>query len=153
LDYRYFHRYDPCFLFSKKSSYIIRFCYCRSHFFWLSNLFTDYQEDVKRKTVSILATFDTIKCSTDFPILIKFTNNNLKTLLSVSFNVGGYRNEYSAPAYSTATPYTSNRIINTGESYEARLNTPDLLYGQPAMAVESLSWRATYLYATFGRPH
>lgn len=110
-------------------------------------------EEYKRikESVSMSATFDAVRCSTEFPIIIKINNRHTETLISVSFGISGFREGYSAPVYK-ASYLTSDRIISPGQSYETCWAVPSLVYGAAAAQPETLNWKAESLSPTFGSP-
>tara|TARA_R100000935_G_scaffold25798_1_gene45628 strand:+ start:1602 stop:2069 length:468 start_codon:yes stop_codon:yes gene_type:complete len=140
------------FIFPKQMIILIFCVIVGLGIFWISVLYKDYKYAKKIESVVMLATFNDVRCTAEFPILINFINNNSETLLSINFNLGGYRDGYSAPNYNSAISYTSDRILASGQNYEACWNIPALKFGQQAVPAESLSWKATYSHATFGNP-
>lgn len=109
----------------------------------------EYRE--RQESVSISANFDAGRCSAEFPIIIKISNNNTETLLSLTFGFSGFREGHSSPVYE-AIYVTSDRIIAPGQSYEACWAVPKLNYGAEATPPGTLMWKANPTSPTFGSP-
>ena len=110
--------------------------------------YTDYRQKRDRESVVLLATFEPEDCAPDYPIRVKISNTNAKTLLAVSFGLAGFLQDQSEPAYQ-GRAMASNRIIPPGQSHEACWAVP---YLKEATSPALLSWKATVSYPTFGTP-
>jgi hypothetical protein len=113
-------------------------------FAWLE--YTDYRQTRDRESVVLSATFEPGGCAPDYPIRVKISNTNAKTLLAVSFSLAGFLQDESAPVYQ-GLAMASNRIIPPGQSHEACWSVPRL---NEATTLEGLSWKATVSHPTFG---
>lgn len=100
-------------------------------------------------SISLSASFDVGRCSTEFPILVGVRNGYTETLQSLTFSLVGYREGFSSPVYS-ARSVRSDRIIRPGETYDACWQVPQLDYGARPAPPETLRWRATPIYTAFG---
>lgn len=107
----------------------------------------EYRE--RKESITLEASYDLTKCSTEFPLLVEIRNGYTDTLQSLTFEINGYREGYSSPVY-RGYSYKSDRIIAPGETYVACWTQPGLDYGARATPPQSLNWRATYSYASFG---
>lgn len=107
----------------------------------------EYRE--RQESIVLAASFDVAKCSAEFPVLVEIRNGYTETVQSLTFELSGYREGYSSPVY-RGLSYKSDRIIAPGETYVACWTQPDLDYGAQAAPPQSLTWRATYSYASFG---
>ena len=115
-------------------------------FAWLE--YADRRQTRDRESVVLLATFEPEGCAPDYPIRVKISNTNAKTLLAVSFGLAGFLQDQSEPAYQ-GRAMASNRIIPPGQSHEACWSVPRL---NEATAPALLSWKATVSHPTFGTP-
>ena len=104
-----------------------------------------------RASDRVSATFDAVRCSAEFPIIIKIRNSNTETLLSLTFGFSGFREGYSSPVYE-AHYLTSDRIIPPDQSYETCWAVPSLDYGTEAVPPGTLMWKADPISPTFGTP-
>ena len=103
----------------------------------------------KVESIGLSASFDMVRCSAEFPILIGIRNGYTETIQSLNFELGGYREGFSSPVY-LGRSLQSDRIIRPGETYEVCWSVPSLDYGATAGPPQALNWRATYSYAAFG---
>ena len=103
----------------------------------------------KEESITFSAAFDVAGCSTEFPIFITIRNDYTETIQSLTFEVGGYREGYSSPVFQGLS-YNSDRIMAPGDTYTACWTQPGLYYGAQEVQPASLTWRASYSYATFG---
>jgi hypothetical protein len=115
-------------------------------FAWLE--YTDYRQTRDRDSVVLVATFEPESCAPDYPIRVKISNTNTKTLLAVSFGLAGFLQDQRDPVYQ-GLAMASNRVIAPGESHEACWAVPRM---NEATAPALLSWKATVSYPTFGTP-
>ena len=115
-------------------------------FAWLE--YTEHRQTRDRDSVVLLATFEPVGCAPDYPIRVKISNTNAKTLLAVSFGLAGFAQDQTAPVYQ-GLAMASNQIIPPGESHEACWSVPRL---KDATAPALLSWKATVSHPTFGTP-
>jgi hypothetical protein len=104
-----------------------------------------------RESVVLSASFDPVRCSPEFPIIVRFENKNPETLLAVSFDLAGFPEGYSEPVYRSFSA-KSDRIIPPYESYEACWSVPGVYGISNPPPPESMTWRATVSYPTFGTP-
>jgi hypothetical protein len=120
-------------------------------------VFLDKQSAWKRqeeeRSILLVASFDPERCGMETPILIRFTNIGTKTLLSIDFQLSGYRKGFSSPVYGDgirgAIGYESDKILSSGESYESCWKVPKLDDGAQEVPPASVEWRATYSYGYF----
>lgn len=103
----------------------------------------------KEESIGLSASFDMVRCSAEFPILIGIRNGYTETIQSLNFELGGYREGFSSPVY-IGRSQRSDRIIAPGETYEGCWSVPSLDYGAQAGPPQAMNWRASYSYATFG---
>lgn len=103
----------------------------------------------KVEAIGLTATFDSTRCSAEFPILIGIRNGYTQTIQSLNFELAGYREGFSSPVY-LGRSLRSDRIIRPGETYEACWSVPSLDYGATAGPPQAMNWRASYSYAAFG---
>ena len=115
-------------------------------FAWLE--YADRRQTRDRESVVLLATFEPEGCAPDYPIRVKISNTNAKTLIAVSFGLAGFLQDQSEPVYQ-GRAMASNRIIPPGQSHEACWSVPRL---NEATAPALLSWKATVSHPTFGTP-
>jgi hypothetical protein len=115
-------------------------------FAWLE--YIDYRQTRDRDSVVLLATFEPGGCAPDYPIRVKISNTNAKTLLAVSFSLAGFLQDESEPVYQ-GRAMASNRVIPPGQSHEQCWSVPRL---NDATAPALLSWKATVSHPTFGTP-
>jgi hypothetical protein len=101
----------------------------------------------KIESITISAAYDP-GCEAAFPILISIRNGYTQTIQTLTFELGGYREGYSSPVY-RGLSYKSDRIITPGQTYTACWTQPGLDYGAQEAPAASLTWRASYSYATF----
>ena len=113
-------------------------------FAWSNN--TDYRQTRDRETVVLSATFEPGSCAPDYPIRVKISNTDARTLLAVSFSLAGSVKDQNAPAYEGRS-LASDRVIPPGKSHEACWSVPRL---NEATTLEGLSWKATVSHPTFG---
>ena len=113
----------------------------------------DWKREEEKRSILLLASFDSGRCGTEAPILIRFENIGTKTILSVSFELRGYRTGFSSPVYGRsivgALGYESDKILSTGESYESCWKVPPLDDAAREVPPFSVEWRATYSYGDF----
>jgi hypothetical protein len=105
-----------------------------------------------RESVVLSASFDPVRCSPEFPIIVRFENKNTKTLLAVSFTLAGFRDGFSQPVYKGFTS-ESDKIIPPKEFYEACWSVPGSNGSNPPPP-GSVTWRAVLSYPNprFGTP-
>ena len=113
-------------------------------FAWLE--YTDYRQTRDRDSVVLVATFEPESCAPDYPIRVKISNTDARTLLAVSFSLAGSVKDQNAPAYEGRS-LASDRVIPPGKSHEACWSVPRL---NEATTLEGLSWKATVSHPTFG---
>jgi len=113
-------------------------------FAWLE--YTDYRQARDRESVVLSATFEPGGCAPDYPIRVKISNTNARTLLAVSFGIVASLKGQSAPAFE-GRAMALNHIIPPGQSHEACWSVPRL---NEASTLEGLSWKATVSHPTFG---
>lgn len=103
----------------------------------------------QRDSVYISALFDQERCSAEYPIVISIRNTNEETLLSLNFDLSGFREGYSSPVFKTLGQYKSDKILRTGEQHDSCWPVPPLSYSAQAAPPQILNWQATYGYASF----
>jgi hypothetical protein len=104
-----------------------------------------------RDSVVITASFDAGRCTPEFPILTRIFNRNTETLLEVSFGLAGFRDGYSQPVYQGFS-FNSDRITKPDEYHEYCWSVPGVYGISNPPPPESMIWRATVSYPTFGTP-
>lgn len=102
----------------------------------------------RRSSVRMEASFNPSRCNTEFPILVKITNNYSRTLLNTNFSLSGFRDGFSKPIYQ-AVSYNSDKILDPGQSYEGCWQLPNVNYGVQSVSPELLNWVATFSYGAF----
>jgi hypothetical protein len=118
-------------------------------YIYLENQRQTEERRKKEESISLSAAFDITGCSTEFPILVTIRNGYTETIQTLTFELGGFREGYSSPVYQGLS-YRSDRIIAPGDAYTACWTLPSLHYGAQEAPPDSLNWRASYSYATFG---
>lgn len=102
----------------------------------------------ERASISITASYDLERCSSDFPLLIGIVNGSDKMLEAVSFGVEGYRAGYSDPLYDSGyLGYSSDRIIASNDGWTNCWTLPRQAYGVSDQIIatnppDTLSWSA-----------
>jgi hypothetical protein len=102
----------------------------------------------REESITLSASFDVVRCSTEFPIFISIRNGYTETIQALTFDLEGYREGFSSPIY-RGVAYKSDRIIAPGETHTACWTQPPLDYGAQEIPPAGLIWRASYSYATF----
>jgi hypothetical protein len=112
-----------------------------------------WKQQEEERSILLVASFDSERCGMETPILIRFTNIGTKTLLSMDFQLSGYRKGFSSPIYGYSLDgvigYKSDKILSTGESYQSCWKVPKLHDGAQEVPPLSVEWRATYIRGYF----
>ena len=76
-------------------------------------------EEEKIISVEISVSYDSSKCSEEYPLFVTIKNIGDRTVRSVFYNIAGYRKGYSTNVLETlyGRRYSSDKILKSGESY------------------------------------
>lgn len=111
-------------------------------------LYFEAEKSEKKKqieAVAVTVSFNTKSCSDEFPIFVNIKNGSNKIVEKVSWSIGAYKKGYSNNvvnySYSSeySTPYSSDKILNTGQHFGVCYKVPSLL---GSLNPKDLNWSA-----------
>jgi hypothetical protein len=116
---------------------------------WGYSTYETRQRETLLAKIETLISYDPVKCSAEYPLLIGFVNRTDRSITKMSFEVSGFREGYSDPVYKTPyASYSSDFIIKPGEGSGFCWRVPDKAYGVADATLErhppeTLTWMVT----------
>jgi hypothetical protein len=97
----------------------------------------DKQRERQIDAVKITIMFDTKSCSKDFPLLVNISNGSKHIVDKISWNIGAFKKGYSNNVVNYGnsdsvfsseydTPYSSEKILNSGQQFGVCYKTPSI---------------------------
>ena len=103
-------------------------------------------------------TYDTERCSSDYPLFIGMVNGSDDTVERVSFGVEGRREGFSDPLFNSGyRSYSTDRILASGEGWGNCWTLPAQAYGVSKQTItqnppSTLVWTLKNIRPVFGDP-
>lgn len=116
---------------------------------WGYFIYETRQRESLLAKIETLISYDPVKCSVEYPLLIGFVNRSDQSITKMSFEVSGFRKGYSEPIYKTPyASYSSDFIIEPGEGSGFCWRIPEKAYGVSDATLqqhrpETLNWMVT----------
>jgi len=95
--------------------------------------------------VTVAVSFSQGSCTSEFPIFVKIKNGSRSVVEKVSWNLSAHKNGYSSNVIDYgnsgrySTPYSSDKILNSGQSFSVCYRVPTL---SGKLDPKALNWSA-----------